>query len=981
MPKFVLADPDGQQYEIGFPDGTPDAVIRAKVDEIKQGWRGNKAREAFAQNIDRSPVQKLPTRITSPSLPGGVDIGGSQDNPSEALILNNAAENGIDIYTGLDANLRATADTLDLNPSAKAAALEYLVAKQLKEQGIELPPGIPAVWKEEFSGRTAYWRPTENGLKATLVNPAGFDGGDALESIDDVAQVGLEAAAAFGGAIGGGALTGGSPAGAVGGGAAAVAAANGAAEKARKEVARSLGIPDEIVEQITSDDLLNEALLAGGFEILGPAAVGAVRMARNRWASGGLDAADVDIEQIKKFVGEMSKVSDELYEATGVRITPSLGGVSGNETILVAEANAKRDAIGAKSAALRESEIRNRAATGNAIRAIHSGEIQTMPGLDVPSEMLGEKAQDVLTRPRATAAEIEAKALRDQESQMNEAASRWNHERYAGIQKDLRFASEKAQEVETLMWDNYRTQVELDPETSLSNIVLRNTGDAPIPQALAKISRESQAALSDSLRASQQKLVEDLGWKVDPETGMIPRQNLADATLDANGLHVLLSHLKKERRKEAASIGNLGWREGDLDTMITAIEDQMKSGQWARRSSGRAVNPEKARAISASWALANEASIAKHNMFNTKAVKELLKTNPDGTFAKQPGAVRSLLFKPGDAESLNDVLGIVGQNPAKRAAMLDELNTLYRENVFTADGKFSKGQHDAFLSRYSDHIRLLTDDESTDFIRNAADFANVVKKAEKRRDKVEGLLSNAYGRKLTGEDVYAGNVASDMLSDQLSLKQIETIRNRLNREDPALWGEIKAQGLLVLEEKLLKSGGNEANSRVLSKLLVEDRGRLGTIYGPQYVKNLENMQELLRAMETGQLARGSKIALNPPALQALRSLIGPLSPIQRRITAAVRIDQAWRRNNLSKLMSDPDQLDSLVKWSRMKPNTIASIQAGFSVFGDAYEEIMSDEQRELAEKLASRRGPDSDPIKTLRAVNERRRQERSAVLN
>jgi hypothetical protein len=565
---------------------------------------------------------------------------------------------------------------------------------------------------------------------------------------------------------------------------------------------------------------------------------------------------------------------------------------------------------------------------------------------------------------------------------MNEAAAVWNHERYAGIQDDLRFASEKAAEAETIMWDNFRTQIEFDPQTRQSNIVLRNTGEQPIPQALSQLSQESRVALSDSLAASQRKLAEDLGWKVDPETGMIPRQNLADETLDANQLHVLLSHLKHQARREAQGVGNLGWREGDLRTMIEAIETQMGNGTWARRSSGRQINPAKADLISASWSLANEASVAKHSMFNTKAVRELFQTDADGNFIKQPGAVRGLVFKPGDAGPLADVMRIVGNNPTKQAALMDELNAMYRQQVFREDGRWSKGAHDAFINQYNDHIRLISGDDSTDFIRNAADFERVVQRMEVRRKKVEDMLSRTYGRKLSGDDIYAGNIARDMLGDELSTAQIKTIRNRLNREAPELWGEIKAQGLLEMEERMLKSGGNEANSRTINRMLAEDRDRLGTIYGPQYVKNLENMQVILRAMETGSLARGSKVALNPPALQVLRSVFGPLSKIQRRITAGVRVDQAWRRSNLAKIMADPDKLDRLIKWGRMNPNTIGAIQAGQALFGPAFNELMTDEQREVANRMQDlRRDNPSVSVRRLRELNERRRRDQSAVLN
>jgi hypothetical protein len=973
MPQsFILTDPDGNQFNMNVPDGATQEQIQAKVDEFKANHAQAAQRNAFGQSIETSPTEGVeadPRRgyrenfqLRHGFTPPGSEKP-SQENPHRNTMLNNAAEKGVDIHGGLGADLRAQANLMDLNPHATEAALEYLVSERLSEMGIELPDGVPAVFKDESTGELAYWKPTQDGkLRPTLVNPVGLDAGDMIIAGDETVQIGAEVIAGFGGAAVGAGSTG-NPFGAAAGGALSVGATNAAVNKARIELARAFGMPDEVIDKIESDDMLYEALLAGGFELAGPAAVGAFRGLRNKYASGGLDPND--LEAMKAEIAKIKALSDEIYEDSGVRITPTLGGATGNEALLVAEANTARDALGKHSRIIKEDVIRNRAATGNAIRAINDNAVQTMPRVD--STTLGADAKDVLAQPRRTADELTAQAEKGQLEQSEEANALWSRDRYAGIQKDLESASALAAESETIAWDNFRKQIELDPETKVSNIVLRNSGDQPIPRALSGINQESQQALSNSLEQSQKQLVEDLGWKPDPETGLIPRQNLADATLDANQLHVLLSHLKHQARREDAGSG-LGWRGQDIHTMIGAIEEQMANGSWARRTSGRMVNPTKAEYISASWELANGATRAKHEMFNTKAVREVFRTNSDGEFLAQPGTVRGLIFKPGNAESLNDVLRVVGNNPVKRAGMIDELNTLYRENVFN-EGKFSKGQHDAFVSQYHDHIRLLTGEDQSDFISNAADFNRVVERAQQRSDKIQDMMSNAYGRRLSGDDLYAGNVADDMLSDALSTKQINTIKHRLNREAPELWEEVKAHGLQAIEQRLLKTGGNEANSAQLTKLLADHGPRIGEIYGPKYLRNLQNMETMLSAMERGKLARGSKGSLNPPWLQVMRSVFGPLSPIQRRVTAATRFINGRRKARMQKLIADPDQLDKLVEWQRMSPQGLRYMQAGFALFGASFRESLDEEQLQTLQRVEELRGKNT---RAVAAVNDRR---------
>ena len=972
MPQnFVLNAPDGQAYNLSVPDGATEEQIRAKVDQFKQNYAQADAKAKFSQSVDSTPVKPLSTVVgggRNSFLPGGVQLGTSQENPTDLTLHNNAAEVGVDIHSGLDANLRGQANLLDITPNAKTSALEYLVSKRLEEQGIELPPGVPAVFKEDFTGKLAYWQATPEGkLKPTLVNPPGLDSSDSIVALDEAAQVGIETMAAIGGGLGGAAATGGSPVGAAGGAAIAVGAANAATNKARTMLASAIGLPDEIVEKINSDDMLYEALLSGGFELAGPAVVGAFRGLRNKYASGGLDPAD--LKGMQEEVTRIKALSDEIFDSTGIRIQPTLGGATGNEALLVAEANTARDAIGTAARDLKTGEIRNRANTGRAIRAINDQEVQTMPRLEgeVDTTALNSEVKDVLGKPGRTAEEQVARAEQDQLTHMDEASALWDRKQFAGIQSDLRAASDLSAEAEDIAWNNFRTQIELNPETGQSNIVLRNSGDQPIPKALAQISQESQQALSDTLRASQAKLVEDLGWKPDPETGMIPRQNLADATLDANQLHVLLSHLKDSKRTLDQGNG-LGWRGKDIDTVISAIEEQMGNGTWARRSSNRQINPQKAELISASWELANDATVSKHALFNEKAVRNVIRTDREGNFLAQPNTVRGLLFKPGNAEPLRDVMEVVGRNPEKQAAMLDELNTLYRENVFT-DGKFSKGQHDAFLSQYNDHINLITGDDTTDFISNAADFERVVKRSKDRAASTKDMMERAYGRRLTTDELYGGNVADNMLSDQLTNKQVLQVRDRLNRNNPELWGEVKAQGLKVIEEKLLKSGGNEANSATLGKLLTEQGDRIGAMYGPKYKKNLENMQEMLRAMETGKLARGSKTVLNPPWLQVMRSVFGPLSPIQRRVTAGTRFMNGRRKARMQKFIADPEKLGRLVEWSRMSPESLGYLQGGFALFGAGFRETLDENQVQTLDRLSELKGQNT---RAVAKVNDER---------
>jgi hypothetical protein len=953
-------------------------ALATEAATYKQG-REQVRLQDFSGKINTDPVENVsigPSRQQRQSMRArGIELPAdpTQGNPSDALLHNNAANSGVDISTGAPASLRASADLLALKPDAKIAALEYLVAQDMEKAGVELPPGVSAVFKEDFTGKLAYWQPMPDGsLKPTLLNGFGLDAGDALSALDDAVQIGLEIPAAIGGAAAGAE---GGPVGAAAGGAAAVGAVNAGMNVARKEIARSMGIPDEIVDQIDGMDIFTESLLAAGFETAGPVAAGLIRRARN--LGRPLDTK-AGIEQLKKDFDVAMRASRELEEQTGVKITPTLGQASGDPELLVIEANVQRDAFGNKGKALREEEVRNRASTGEAIRRINDNAVPTGPRADIDVSEQGTAAKDVVTRPRVREEDAVARAEQDQIEQLDEVADLQYRDRWASTQEDLRTATEAAKKRETKTWNVFRKQIEYDPKTRVSNIQLRNVGTpgepSPINAAFAQIHNDSKGALSDSLRASQANLIEDLGYR---ESDDFIAQ-LAAPNLDVNQLHNLLSHLKHQARKEDAGTG-LGWRGSDITTMVNAIETQLKEGTFQRVSSGRAVNPAKAQTIRDTFKVANDASVTKHGMFDNKAVKELYRQNSAGEFIKSPNATRKLVFKPGNAEPLRDVLRVVGNNPAKVAGLTDELNIMYKSAVINSEGKFSRSASNNFLSEFNDHIRLLTGKDSTDFIQSTRDFDRVANKARAKATKVEGMLSRAYGKKLTGDDIYSGTIASDMLNDQLSVSQIRNIKNTVGRSEPDLWRAIQAAGLEEIENQLLKAGGREANAAGIKKLLTSNRGRLQEIYGPQYVKNLDLMQDMMNTIERAKLSRASKVVMNPPWLQVGRSVFGPLSPIQRRLTAGTKLRKSLKDASLYNLMSNPQKLDSFVKLNKLKPGTIGYIQAAQAA-GIGLSDLDPDSQETAARVSELRAGnPRSKTMEQLKAVNDRRGRDASAV--
>ena len=963
--------PFGEVLQLNAPIDATDEQISAASRKMVDAAIENRALNTFSQNEDTTPT--APVRrpdLSNSFIPGRrLQPKATEYNPDAVMRHNNAAEAGVDVTSGAPPWMRAHADLLSLKPAARLAALEYLVDRDMKENGITLPKGISSVFKEDYTGKLGYYRPTEEGkLKKTLVNAYGIDSGDIASSIDDVVAVGVEGTAA----VGGGLLTGmatANPAGIATGGVIAAGAANAIVNKARKELARQLGLPDTIVDQLTSDDMFNEATTAMAYEAAGPVGAGFLRGIRNS------TRPIRKVQDVDELVATMKKaidVSEELFERTGVRVTATLGSATRNPEILVLEANAKRAVSGKLGQELREADVRNRAATGDAILRINDNAVDAGPRLNSDVATQGERARGVIASYSKSIEEKAVLAAEDQLDHLDTAADLSTVSRWTNVQSDLAEQSAKAQSDEQVVWDTFREQVGFDDKTHTSKIMMDNRDPTGlIPEAMANINVASQEALSSAVKGAKQSLLRDVGYG---EQAIV--EGLSGKTLDMQQVHVLLSHLKKAAR-DAAGPNKLGWHGKDLSKLIGAIEGQMGQGAFVEQSARGLVevSGDKAQTVLATFKLGVEKTNQRHAMFNTKAVRELFTTvsKDNDSFAKSGNAVRQLLFKAGDPSSLAEVLRVTGANPAKRAPMLEELNVMYKQTVFR-DGKFLKANSDVFLQNYSEHIKMLTGSNSTtDFITNAVEFDRVVKAANTRATRVKQSLSDVYGKKLGGDDVYGGNIASDMLNDKLTLDQIGSVKKRLARQEPALWGDVQEAGLVELKDKMLKASGLEANAKGVRSVLKGNEGRLKAIYGEGYVRNLELMQDALSAMEGVKLAKASKILVQPTWLQVVRTQFGPLSATQRRLTAAVRLQRGMKEANLYSMMSNPEQLEKFVKLNRTTPGTVAYLQAATAAGLNIGQ--MVDSNPELLEEF-KRHDKLSVQQKKLKHINARRRKER-----
>jgi hypothetical protein len=990
-----------EQYNATLERLSADSAYRASPEgrqaeqalrEFHAQYTQQREQEAasFREGLDLTPTQAPEANIRV-MVPGGgiVRRPGTQEAPTETGMLENAAARGVDIQTGAPASIRAKAGLLGSDPEAAALALEGLISEELKKAGVSLPEGVPSVFQDESTGRLAYFRPQPDGtLKPTLVNPPGIEMGDLGENAPGAVALAAEVGASIGGAMAGGAA-GGVP-GAVAGATGATAVAVPVLENARKEIARSFGVPEEAVEQITNDEILKKTLMSAGFEAAVPGAMGLVNRVRNRYIVGGGRFTDEDITQFEKLLGEQASDLAQLAQRTGVRLEGDVAAATGDPYLIAMGSLARSRARGGEALARSVADIQARFDETRALDSLLGNNVPGAPVLLDPATA-GAAVKTTLRQPLEAA---EARLAR-RETGLEEAAGRIRvpstYQTYSGVQEDLAGRYRNLEATEESAWGRFRSASGYNADTGVSSVALVNTGETPVKQALASLDEQGQQALSASLEASQRSFVSDLGYRVPdaktveedavlrevlanpnarPEMVQRAQQYLSDTaatppmtpermmqdTLDLNQLHFLLSHLKKEKRAIQNNASALGWRTGDLNKVISAVETQIRGGGMVNRTGGQPLSVIDAAEVSSSFLQANAATVNKAMFNENKVARELISADSNGKFKTSPEAIRGMLFTRGNPTNLNAILGTTGPSPSARAGLLGELESLYKATVLP-EGRFSQAAHDNFMRDYSGHLRILTGREAgTPRINNVAEFGALVRQAENTAKSVQASLKKTFGDALSNDNQFGTDIAKALFSGgqrRYTPDQVNELVRRLNRDAPELLGDIRYHTSDFIRSRMVNKDG-QLDAGALNAFLNNNRANLTSLYGGDYVAGLDLLNRHMQRSLRAEVGKAPVEELQTPAMMAFRTLFGPLSTTQRRLTALQRADRSFKQSSLLNMVGDPEALRKYLQLNRQTPGSIARLNT-FLELGASIDDLPERDQEMV--QLIRQRNP------------------------
>lgn len=707
--------PEFRKHNAALEAARAEKARRARESALVEAKREVRRREiaGTAEQVTRDPVGEavplspttLPIERTPTFRPGELPPEQGVLSNDPRVLMEQARQSGVDIRRGGPMSTRMLASLADIGLRDGASVdpnivpgMQYLVLdRQLRPQA-KVPDTVPVVYKEPNTGELVYLRRVTaddvaegrdpqrdiGKLRPTLIDPQGMDLGDIAEFVPDLASGVGEALTSV---VSAGAAAPLGPTAAVLAGSAGASLYAGMDRPARVALIKSLtGLTDKEIEAsgaATSFDGFSAAIAGAGES--GAAAVIALR---RRLKNRKRPLSEEDVIRIQETVAKNRQLFEDVEQITGVKIFPEGDERYPRELLtedpnILVEANANLSATPpwvrrGRLAAAARADINVADATRSLINSNTPGntaftpnEIQQMTRTDTgmltgtgrSADVASGEAAQKLSDP-VFGAQRTAEAMQQQlDAATSDIPRTVNRGTYRSLQKATDDAVSAMRTRAAQLWNTFDSLVEYHAPSGRAGIVLANPKDSPMNVAGRRLMRQAKVSLSEGSATKKHKLVADLEAALGENA----------QTLDLKQLHVLHSELKQLSRTLAkGAVEGIGFSKADVDSMISAIEQQVARGQMVRTRTGRTL-PKRAEDIRLAWLNASDATMQLKRIGQARAVRDLLVTKPvvgeDGRissyrFTELPSNVRTALLKPNDATVLYDVLEAAGSPPS-----------------------------------------------------------------------------------------------------------------------------------------------------------------------------------------------------------------------------------------------------------------------------------------------------------------------------
>lgn len=429
-------------------------------------------------------------------------------------------------------------------------------------------------------------------------------------------------------------------------------------------------------------------------------------------------------------------------------------------------------------------------------------------------------------------------------------------------------------------------------------------------QGRARVLREEVAAQRATLDKDLAKnLTQENKVTIDALEQSFDDLDKAGESVSIGQLNRFISQVKAAER--AADDGLLG-------TVDTAALKRLK---WAAVESRKAMT-NRVKGLSGKLAETEREYAIRKAKLNGSILGTVMKKRR-GVWQTPDEKVFDKVFHPGgltDAKAFAEVLA----DPKHAAAKEEFTRSIYRKYLdeVAPAGQLDPAKHSKFMKDYGDVIQPYFEGKPNPLLEGAGATIKALNESVMNEKTILDRLNKEYGFKMRSWDPAT-------LADQVwnNAGKAEAVKEVL-KDQPAIWKGVQSHLMNRLEKRLYTQrlpGGKEraisgrALDAVLNDKTGKERERIATVFGTEYLTNLEMIRDAALAVQKGADysnigAQSGNVAAPWLTLiaKAIQLKAGPISKASRYSTRSIELRTSQEIAALSKVLVDPKALQEMV---------------------------------------------------------------------
>lgn len=303
--------------------------------------------------------------------------------------------------------------------------------------------------------------------------------------------------------------------------------------------------------------------------------------------------------------------------------------------------------------------------------------------------------------------------------------------------------------------------------------------------------------------------------------------------------------------------------------------------------------------------------------FSRGIVGDILQEAKAGGYKLRDSDVMRRIWQDDNPAAINELAQILRNEPTAYQQMQNSIYAEYRKSA-TKNGLLDQAKHDAFVR---DHENMINNFGLGDKMDRLGKFDLEVQRTNKElADATTAMANGTHGKlsRISSDDLTKKTLDGTLSTEDINFT-VRKLTDYSRRGLPTAEGALQSWRASVMDEikhRISTKNGNEFNSEAISDLLHNGGERLralfGTVDGPQYIADLEQLRHLTQMLE-----REGSVQRVDPRLNLLRKLINvPIAPLGRenRLVTFTRTGRGFMQQRaMFDIVTDPDKLHILLQ--------------------------------------------------------------------